>query len=83
MDQNKLDGKSPKRAWFARHWGRVWPWSPVGWGLTLCFFAAFIGLLVYTKRIEAAGGDTQPWFLGQMALFFGFSILVYATSRKP
>ncbi|MFT4074317.1 MAG: hypothetical protein QM647_02215 [Asticcacaulis sp.] len=84
MDQAKLDGIKPKRAWFGRVRGRVYPWSLMGWLWTALFFMLFTVLIVHIKtpeRVSAPHADR--WYLAMALLVIIFLIIAYKKSEKP
>ena len=84
MDQSKLDGKTPKRAWFGRVWGRIYPWSLMGWLWTGLFFALFTALIVHIKTLESIGAPhADRWYLAMAPLVIIFLIVGYKNSAKP
>ena len=84
MDQSKLDGKARKRAWFGRVWGRVYPWSLMGWLWTALFFVLIILLLVHIEALKRAGDPhVDQWYLAIAPLMIIYLIVAYMKSAKP
>ena len=83
MDQKKLDGTRLKRPWFGRVWGRLWPWSLMGWLWTIIFVCLMMVLIAHIKSLESSHDPTADrWWLAFPVLVIVFLVVAYRNSRK-
>lgn len=74
IDQEKLNGRKPKRPWFVRvgPFGGMMPWSVAGWLWFACILAGTLGFAFYGDKLTSAGDVAH----GQVAFAAAGTVLI-------